>query len=608
MKKRFLGVILAIAMAISFSVQAFAASYTDISGHWAEEYLEDLADRGLLTGYQDGTMRPDLNMTTCQLLVLLSRLYSPTTVQKELITEDYGSIVKTTVPTTFSWAYDNLAICLASGILTQSELNTISLSSDIQKEQFALFLTRALQLSDAADALSDSVLSYTDAADISESCRGSVAELASLGIVQGTSDNQFLPQSHISRAVVAAMVSRSLDYLKNNSLTLEIEKYKGYTEAEGIISSVDASTLELCGFDGLTREFIIPSGASVTVNDVSKTITSAYEGEYAKITLKNGTVTGVTIDTDSTATWVQGTVSSTTSTSSENSITVVNPTTGNTTTYQVSTSATITQDDSTVPLTSVSYEDFVTLMLQGNVVTKIRAASGNDQFSGTISQINYGTTTIFKVLGEDGSVYCFSLDIAALPVIKRGDTVISLDRLKVGDTVSVTRKNFAVSLIQEAGTENEVTGELTSVTTTTSGTNWVITTDSGSTMTLSVDEEVSVYNGSTSILLSDIQVGDTVKVVIYDSTITEIYLQSQMASSTKVSGTVLNVDASNKQITVLTSSNKLIYIKVTSSTTILATSTGKTVSLSSVSSKSSLAAYGSYSSSTVFTATSIVIE
>lgn len=608
MKKRFLGVILAIAMAISFSVQAFAASYTDISGHWAEEYLEDLADRGLLTGYQDGTMRPDLNMTTCQLLVLLSRLYSPTTVQKELITEDYGSIVKTTVPTTFSWAYDNLAICLASGILTQSELNTISLSSDIQKEQFALFLTRALQLSDAADALSDSVLSYTDAADISESCRGSVAELASLGIVQGTSDNQFLPQSHISRAVVAAMVSRSLDYLKNNSLTLEIEKYKGYTEAEGIISSVDASTLELCGFDGLTREFIIPSGASVTVNDVSKTITSAYEGEYAKITLKNGTVTGVTIDTDSTAMWVQGTVSSTTSTSSENSITVVNPTTGNTTTYQVSTSATITQDDSTVPLTSVSYEDFVTLMLQGNVVTKIRAASGNDQFSGTISQINYGTTTIFKVLGEDGSVYCFSLDIAALPVIKRGDTVISLDRLKVGDTVSVTRKNFAVSLIQEAGTENEVTGELTSVTTTTSGTNWVITTDSGSTMTLSVDEEVSVYNGSTSILLSDIQVGDTVKVVIYDSTITEIYLQSQMASSTKVSGTVLNVDASNKQITVLTSSNKLIYIKVTSSTTILATSTGKTVSLSSVSSKSSLAAYGSYSSSTVFTATSIVIE
>ena len=452
------------------------------------------------------------------------------------------------------------------------------------------------------------MLSYTDAADISESCRGSVAELASLGIVQGTSDNQFLPQSHISRAVVAAMVSRSLDYLKNNSLTLEIEKYKGYTEAEGIISSVDASTLELCGFDGLTREFIIPSGASVTVNDVSKTITSAYEGEYAKITLKNGTVTGVTIDTDSTATWVQGTVSSTTSTSSENSITVVNPTTGNTTTYQVSTSATITQDDSTVPLTSVSYEDFVTLMLQGNVVTKIRAASGNDQFSGTISQINYGTTTIFKVLGEDGSVYCFSLDIAALPVIKRGDTVISLDRLKVGDTVSVTRKNFAVSLIQEAGTENEVTGELTSVTTTTSGTNWVITTDSGSTMTLSVDEEVSVYNGSTSILLSDIQVGDTVKVVIYDSTITEIYLQSQMASSTKVSGTVLNVDASNKQITVLTSSNKLIYIKVTSSTTILATSTGKTVSLSSVSSKSSLAAYGSYSSSTVFTATSIVIE
>lgn len=608
MKKKFFAVILAVALAISFSVQVSAANYTDLNGHWAEKYLEDLADRGLLTGYQDGTIRPNVDMTTCQLLVLLSRLYTPTTVQKELIAEDYDSMVKNAVSATSSWAYDNLAICLAAGIVTESELKSLNLSGDVQKEQFALFLTRALQLSDAAEALSDSTLPFADAADISKSCRGSVAELSSLGIIQGTSDNKFSPKSNISRAVVATMVSRSLDYLEDNKLTLTIEKYKGYTRSEGIISSVDGNTVDLCGFDGLTRELIIPTGASVTVNEVSKTISSAYKGEYAEITLKDGTVTGVAIHTDSTIKWVQGTAFSTTSTSSENSITVKDPETGSSTEYPVSTSATITQNDSSVSLTSISYKNFVTLMLQSNVVTKICAVSGNDQVSGSISQIDYGTTTILKVLGEDGATYCFSLNIAALPTIKRGDSVISLDRLKAGDSVTVTLKNFSVSLIQETGSENEVTGELTSITTTTSGTNWVITTDSGSTMTLSLDEAVSVYNGSTSILLSNIQVGDQVKVVIYGNTITEIYLQGSVASSTKVSGTVLNVDTSNKQITILTSSSRLIYVNVSSGTTILATSTGKTVSLSSISAESSLVAYGSYSSSAVFSAKSIIIE
>lgn len=608
MRRRYFTAILAAVLAISFSVQAFAVSYKDINGHWAEKYLEDLAGRGLLTGYQDGTMRPNNDMTTCQLMVLLSRLYTLTTVQKELIADDYDSVVKETVSSTSSWAYDSLAICLAAGIVTEDELKTLNLSSDVQKEQFALFLTRALQLSDAAEALSGTALSYADASDISTSCYGSVAELASLGIVQGTSNNKFSPKSNISRAVVATMVSRSLDYLKNNNLTLAIEKYKGCTQSEGIISAVDGNTIDLCGFDGFTKEFVIPTGASVTVNGISKAITSTYDGEYVKVTQKNGTVTRAAVNTDSTITWVQGTVSSTTSMSSEHSITVKNPGTGNTTTYKVSTSAKITQDDSTVSLTSVSYGNFVTLMLESNVTTRICAVSGNKQVSGSISRIDYGTTTVFKVLGEDGATYCFSLDIAALPEIKRGNTVISLDRLKAGDSVSVTLKNFAVSLIQETGAENEVTGELTSVTTTAGGTNWVITTESGSTMTLSVDEEASVYNGSTSILLSDIQVGDTVKVVVYNSTITEIYLQSAIASSTKVTGTVLTVNASNKQITVLTSSSKLIYINVTYSTTILVTSTGKTIPLSSISTKSSLSAYGSYSSSSVFTATSIVIE
>ena len=37
----------------------FAASASDIAEHWAEDRLHDWIDRGLLSGYEDGTIRPN---------------------------------------------------------------------------------------------------------------------------------------------------------------------------------------------------------------------------------------------------------------------------------------------------------------------------------------------------------------------------------------------------------------------------------------------------------------------------------------------------------------------------------------------------------------------
>lgn len=46
----------------------------DIKGHWAEDALNWAKDNGLLTGYEDGTMRPDAPVTRAQLAVVLRRL------------------------------------------------------------------------------------------------------------------------------------------------------------------------------------------------------------------------------------------------------------------------------------------------------------------------------------------------------------------------------------------------------------------------------------------------------------------------------------------------------------------------------------------------------
>lgn len=36
-----------------------AASFSDVETHWAKEYIEDLADKGIVEGYEDGSFNPD---------------------------------------------------------------------------------------------------------------------------------------------------------------------------------------------------------------------------------------------------------------------------------------------------------------------------------------------------------------------------------------------------------------------------------------------------------------------------------------------------------------------------------------------------------------------
>ncbi len=63
----------------------------------------DLADRGYLSGYGDGLMKPDNEISACETLVLLSRFYSPGEEATALIKADYEGYVSETVAASLTW-------------------------------------------------------------------------------------------------------------------------------------------------------------------------------------------------------------------------------------------------------------------------------------------------------------------------------------------------------------------------------------------------------------------------------------------------------------------------------------------------------------------------
>ena len=608
MKKRVLSVILAVVIALSVSVPAFAVSFTDLEGHWSKPYMTDLAAKGYLSGYGDGTIKPDNNITACETLALLSRFYDPGDEALVLIATDYEKYVKATVSSSLSWAYDEIMVCLAAGIVTKSELAGMDLKAEIKKEQLSVFLVRAIQLQDDAEALSDAELTFADSHTITASCRGSVAELAVLGIVKGDDENNFSPDLSVTRAVVATMISRSLDYLSSAGKTLVIDGYDGVIRTTGIIDSVSGGSVAVRGFDGLLRVYTMASSASVTVNGVSKAMSTIYAGCYVTLTAKQGEIVSAAIESDSTVKWVQGTLSSVFSSTTQRYIYVADVKSGTTAKYTVSTDAAVTQDSVTFVFSSLKNGSFVTVKMVGDTAVKLDAASSESERAGSVSKITYGTTVLLEVTDAEGAVYRYEMDITDLPVISRGNATVTIDRLSIGEKVTVTVSGGKVKAIALEGSKNTVTGVLTAITTTVSGTQWGLTAADGSTMTLDIDVNAGVYSGTSAILLSSIQVGDTISAVVYGGTATEIYLVSSVSSTTKVSGTVLLVNTQTRFITILTPAQKMEYIDAGSVASIISADTGRSMSLSSIGADSNLVVYGTYSSSNTFTAKSIIIE
>ena len=49
-------------------------SFSDIEGHWAEQWILSAASRGFITGYPDGTFRPDNPITRAEAMTLTNRV------------------------------------------------------------------------------------------------------------------------------------------------------------------------------------------------------------------------------------------------------------------------------------------------------------------------------------------------------------------------------------------------------------------------------------------------------------------------------------------------------------------------------------------------------
>lgn len=393
----------------------------------------------------------------------------------------------------------------------------------------------------------------------------------------------------------------------------------GTSTVEGILSnytrastSSTSATVQLIGFDGVTRTYTVPSGATTTVDGLVDALSTSLKDSYVVLRLldEDSSVQSVSVDTKSN--YVQGVIKSVDS--SDSTITITRLSNNRTATYDVTSSAVITYNGKTTRLRDLDKNDFVTILLnESDDATMIQAYPSSTTAEGTISERTFGsgtdTTITFVITQKDGTKASFKVDLSDPPTVERDEEDSTVDKLRVGDVVEFTIRYGAVTRIKATTQNVNLTGTVERIIQEKSGYTLEMLLSDGEKVSYTVDSTISVTQNNKEVALSSLKPGYKLGLAVNGDQVVAIEIQQAVNSGNKVSGTILVVDYAQDIIYLRavtdTGGEDIVTVSVPSSAVILSASTGKSLVLRDLDSGNIIEVNGSYSG-TIFEATVIL--
>ena len=187
-RERALSLLLAAALLVGLAPGAIPAA----SAHWADPYLDQLVDWGVMRA--DQTSDPDSPITRADFAAVINRAYGY---------DKMGPIPFTDVSTT-DWFYDDIAIAYNAGYMAGTSGTTASPNSPLTREMAVCILGRNMMLRETPGES----LAFSDSRDISGWARGTIKTAVDNYIVSGYPDNTFGPQDPITKGQMAVLVTQ----------------------------------------------------------------------------------------------------------------------------------------------------------------------------------------------------------------------------------------------------------------------------------------------------------------------------------------------------------------------------------------------------------------
>lgn len=196
-KKHAITITAVLAASMAMSVTAFGAP-TDIQGHWAQNTINKWVDKGDISGYPDGTFRPNNMITRAEFVVLVNNAmgYSKS-----------GYAYFSDVPNHY-WGKNAIQTGVAAGYISGDGDGTFRPNDPVTRQEAAAMISRILGLKQ-----NDSrAYRYTDSYAISNWAKGVVGAVSEAGIMAGYPDGSFGPNKVLTRAEAVLALDKTMNY------------------------------------------------------------------------------------------------------------------------------------------------------------------------------------------------------------------------------------------------------------------------------------------------------------------------------------------------------------------------------------------------------------
>ncbi len=450
MKKtnKILALSLAVAMLPTFS---FAKQFSDVAStgtyKWAYSAIDELSNKNIIAGFNDGTYKPENLVSLPQTMSLLKGIINPSDDEVTKARNTYGKDLLNLGLDT--WAIDAAAVCLQNNVISMGQLQSAKQNDQIgpgskvypARADIAVFYAKALGLSRNSDI---SNLKHKDISNLPIERKEYLSALVKAGIFSSTGSNgNFNGNKGIRRAEMAIITKAAYDY----KAKIQVVTAKG----EVILASSTNGLNRFIIKDGKdTYSFEYNNGTKFTINGTVVDSSKLKEGQFVEVKYQkgvgegvNGTATEITIK--DVVTQYIGYVSSIYSNQvkvkyTDNSSAIDlkasdNISTSKEATFTLATNPEISILGITSPLSYVKEGDMVEFNLdpQG-YLTKMVVTPKNGQISGVLKEI--GTVDASKLLREITVTLKDSKDYKFYVRLDSNLKNSEIDNLKVGNTIN----------------------------------------------------------------------------------------------------------------------------------------------------------------------------
>ncbi|MFC9539912.1 S-layer homology domain-containing protein [Lysinibacillus sp. NPDC056959] len=186
--------------------------------HWAYESIKQVAEKGLVTGYEDGTYEPSAQVTRAEFVTFLSRVFD----SSERTTSNFNDVPGT------HWANDAIQEGLALGFIEVGDFanNKFEPNKPMTRGEMSRWLANGLAHNNAdyGKAIEELANSSLTLIPIPEFYKGGVnkKDLPYIGVALGTGllsgyeDFTFKANGNTTRAEVATILIRFMDAMKKS--------------------------------------------------------------------------------------------------------------------------------------------------------------------------------------------------------------------------------------------------------------------------------------------------------------------------------------------------------------------------------------------------------